>query len=110
MYAVVETNENGRNVILSTFDEDSLSKFVHSFCMKYAQAKEVLRWNNRMQEWFDSLPNKLEIWSVCDESFNIDSPADLELTFAKIQEITNNKPTTFRTIFKEILTMIANTY
>ena len=108
MYAVVETNENGRNVILSTFDEESLNRFVHAFCMEYQQAKDALRWNGMTREWFDSLPNKLEIWSVCDESFNIDSPADLELTFATIQKITNNEPTTFRTIFKEILAMIAN--
>ena len=108
MYAIVETNEIGRNVILSTFDEDSLSKFLHAFCMEYIQSKSALRWDGMTQEWFNSLPNKLEIWTVCDESFNIDSPADIELTFATIQKITNNEPTTFGTVFKKILAMIAN--
>lgn len=105
MYAVVETNEIGRNVVLSTFDEDSLSRFIHMFCMEYMQAKDALRWDGMTQEWFDSLPNKLEIWSVCDESFNIDSPADFELTFSKLEKMANETPT-IGGIIKKILTTI----
>lgn len=105
MYAVVETSEIGRSVILSTFDEDSLSRLVYAFCMEYMQARSALRWDGMTQEWFDSLPNKLEIWSVCGESFNIDSSADFELTFSKLKEMANETPT-IGGIIKKILTTI----